>query len=83
LLIKHDDDYSFPRLWTLFNWAFSKAYKSGCKLDRTKLSTLSKTNNTMSAAPVFSFATTAQEVATAFSEEIRGKNGIFFPCFRR
>ncbi|KAJ7308775.1 hypothetical protein DFH08DRAFT_792566 [Mycena albidolilacea] len=28
----------------------------------------------MSAVPAFSFATTAEEVATAFSEEIRGKN---------
>ncbi|KAJ7367460.1 hypothetical protein DFH08DRAFT_828585 [Mycena albidolilacea] len=30
----------------------------------------------MSAVPSFSFATTAEEVATAFSEEIRGKNVI-------
>jgi hypothetical protein len=31
----------------------------------------------MSAVPAFSFNTTADEVATAFSEEIQGKNGQF------
>jgi hypothetical protein len=30
----------------------------------------------MSSSPTFSFATTAEEVATAFAEEIRGNNGI-------
>jgi hypothetical protein len=82
LLIQHDD-YSFPGLWAL-----PKAYKAAANRIKelpfhSQLNTLSKTNNTMSAVPAFSFATTAEEVATAFSEEIRGKNGIFFPCFRR
>jgi hypothetical protein len=31
----------------------------------------------MSAVPAFSFNTIADEVATAFSEEIQGKNGQF------
>jgi hypothetical protein len=33
----------------------------------------------MSAVPAFSFTTTADEVATAFAQEIKGKNGIFPP----
>jgi hypothetical protein len=35
----------------------------------------------MSAIPAFSFTTTADEVATAFSQEIKGKNGTV-PSFR-
>jgi hypothetical protein len=37
----------------------------------------------MSAFPTFSFATTADEVAAAFAEEIKGKNGKYFDFFRR
>jgi hypothetical protein len=31
----------------------------------------------MSPAPTFSFNTTADEVATVFADEIRGKNGYY------
>jgi hypothetical protein len=31
----------------------------------------------MSTGPAFTYTTTADEVATAFSDEIKGKNGVF------
>jgi hypothetical protein len=40
----------------------------------------SKASHTMSAVPSFSFATTAEEVAPVFSQEIRGKNDTCVPC---
>jgi hypothetical protein len=65
------------------------AYKSRRKPDRRIIilfkfqrqrNIFSKASNTMSAVPSFSFATTAEEVAAVFSQEIRGKNGTCVPC---